>query len=120
MKGHIDAGRRALITIRLRPEAGAPVKEIEAWIDTGFTGDLVLPHSIIEDLQLVQSGSVDSQLGNGATAVLDTYSCVIEWFAEERRIEVVSSKVRIPLLGAGLLLSHRLTVDYLESTVQID
>jgi clan AA aspartic protease len=120
MNGRVDSGRRALVTIKLKRTATAPVREIEAWIDTGFNGDLVLPHSIIEELGLSQSATVDSQLGDGETAVLDTYSCLVDWFDRETQIQAISSKIRIPLLGVGLLINHRLTVDFPAKSLSIE
>ncbi len=43
MNGHVDSAGRALVRIRLTSAATATTIEIEAWIDTGFTGELVLP-----------------------------------------------------------------------------
>ena len=57
MIGRVDPGGRALLEVTLR--SGAVTQTVEVWIDTGFTGDLVLPQSVIDDWQLTQSGSVD-------------------------------------------------------------
>lgn len=120
MIGRIDTGRRALVFVKLKSAEAFLVKEVEAWIDSGFTGDLVLHHSMIEELGLSRSGTIDGQLGDGTTASMDTYHCVIDWLGIERRIQVVSSKVQIPLLGAGILAMHRLVVDYRAKTLTIE
>jgi predicted aspartyl protease len=46
---------------------------IDAWVDTGFTGDLVVPHSIIESLGLKSSGAIDGVLADGTQTLLETY-----------------------------------------------
>jgi predicted aspartyl protease len=43
MNGRVDSAGRALVRISVKPSATATAVEIEAWVDTGFTGELVLP-----------------------------------------------------------------------------
>lgn len=75
--------------------------EIEVWIDTGFTGDLVLPQFMIDEWQLAQSGSVDAILADGSQIELRTYSCMVEWFGRDRPLEVIAKDGDFPLLGVG-------------------
>jgi len=111
MKGRVDSGGRALVAIGLRATASSARIETEAWIDTGFTGDLVLPQAIIASLALVQSGTVNAELGDGSAVVMNTYTCLLDWFGVEQQIEVVANQGQIPLLGVGLLRDHKLAVD---------
>jgi clan AA aspartic protease len=120
MNGRVDAIGRALVPVRLKATPHGPSAVFDAWVDTGFTGELVLPLPIIQSLTLSQSGTVSAELANGEAVVVGTYSCVIDWFGMEQRIEVVASKGTIPLLGVGLLRKHRLTVDYESLTLAID
>jgi clan AA aspartic protease len=112
MIGRIDNRGRALVTIALRSVSGDQTSTVEAWIDTGFTGALILPRETIRNLGLSKVGSIGAELGDGSTVFLDRFSCVIEWFSEEREVEAVSNDGRFPLIGIGLLREHRLTVDY--------
>ena len=80
MKGRVDNAGRALIEIALRKSVEREWTQVEAWIDTGFTGDLVMPISSIERLGLELSGSVDAILADGSQIALSTYTCIIEWF----------------------------------------
>jgi clan AA aspartic protease len=93
---------------------------MEGWIDTGFTGELVLPLATISALALPQSGTVSAQLADGSLILLNTYTCLLEWFGERWQIEVVGNDGDCPLLGVGLLRAHKLTVDYRSGTVAID
>ena len=43
MNGRVDSAERALGRISVQPSATATAVEIEAWVETGFTGELVLP-----------------------------------------------------------------------------
>ena len=119
MMGRVDFSGRALVPVLIRPTAGAPGHDVEAWIDTGFTGDLVLPQQQIEHLSLPQSGTVQAVLADGSQVVLSTYSCVIDWFGTERHLEVVANDGQFPLLGVGLLLGLDLQISYRSRVVTI-
>ena len=45
MKGLVDLNGRALLTVEVRAVQDAPALPFEAWIDTGFTGELVMPRA---------------------------------------------------------------------------
>jgi clan AA aspartic protease len=119
MNGEVDNSGRALIVIRIRPSSSADETQLVAWVDTAFTGDLVIPQGTIEKLGLQQSAAVMAGLADGTQVVLETYSCVVEWFGEERIIEVVENDGQLPLLGVGLLRDRRLEIDYRSRTLSI-
>ena len=112
MRGRVDHGGRSLITVELRSAAGADATSLDVWIDTGLTGDLVLPRSIVDRLGLQESGSVDAILADGSQLELPTYTCVIQWFGFERSLEVIANDGEYPLLGVGLLLGLELRINY--------
>jgi clan AA aspartic protease len=112
MKGIVDQAGRAILEIQLRSNSSHPFRTIAVWIDTGFTGDLVLPQKIIDELGLKPSGTVDGILADGSQTVLTTYHCEIDWFGRIRNLEVIANSGTTPLLGVGLLLAKELVVDY--------
>jgi clan AA aspartic protease len=112
MNGSIDAYGRALLMVDVRPTETRESTAIEAWVDTGFNGDLVLPLSQIDDLDFPRSGSVDAVLADGSPIELNTYTCFVDWFGSNRRLEVVANEGEYPLLGVGLLLGLELRVNY--------
>ena len=120
MHGHVDSADRALVRLRLTSAATATTMEIEAWIDTGFTGELVLPQDQIAALGLPHSAVVTAELGDGSATVLAVYSCLIEWFGRVQQLEVIANTETSPLLGVGLLQGHRLTIDYAARTLSIE
>lgn len=120
MTGQVDAFRRPLLPISLRADSAASPVKVEAWIDTGFTGDLVLPQSLVTALQLLIVSRVDVGLADGSEAVLDTFAAYVDWFGELRRIEVIANTGQYPLLGAGLLAGHRLLIDYNACSLEIE
>jgi len=97
-----------------------PLCDLQAWIDTGFNGDLVLPQRQIDDLFLPPSGTVKATLADGSEVVLQRYSCLIDWFGENRDLEVVANDGEYPLLGIGLLVGHDLHISYRSSNVTIE
>ena len=120
MNGHVDGYGRALVTVTVRPSDVASRHEIQAWIDTGFNGDLVLPQQQIDDLALPQSGTVKAILADGSVVALKRYVCQIDWFNEQRDLEVVSNDGEYPLLGVGLLAGHDLHISYRTGTITIE
>jgi clan AA aspartic protease len=120
MNGHVDSHGRALVAVSVRPSHAAAIWEIQAWIDTGFNGDLVLPRRQIHDVALPQSGTVNAILADGSEVTLKTYTCLIDWFGEQRRVEVVANEGEYPLLGVGLLLGHDLRISYRSGDITIE
>jgi clan AA aspartic protease len=119
MIGQVDASGRALVPVPVRGSEAASTLEIEAWIDTGFTGELALPQQQITSLGLPQSGTVKAILADGSEVALKTYTCLIDWFGESRRLEVVANEGQFPLLGVGLLLGRDLHISYRSGEVTI-
>ncbi|QDU96796.1 clan AA aspartic protease [Lignipirellula cremea] len=111
-EGVVDNGGRALLLVKLRKSVNTDAETAEVWIDTGFTGDLVLPASAIESLELELSGSVDATLADGSEVALSTFSCLIEWFGHVKSLEIIANDGECPLLGVGLLLGLELRIDY--------
>lgn len=112
MNGEVDLNGRALLKIEIRSDEKASNSPIEVWVDTGFTGDLVLQKSLIERLGFQHSLMINAVLADGRKSRMMTFSAWIDWFGEGREIEVVAGEDRTALLGVGLLLGHCLTVDY--------
>jgi clan AA aspartic protease len=120
MNGRVDSGGRALLDIELILTRDAPPLSVTAWIDTGFTGDLVLPQTVIDELALTLSGTVAAVLADGSQVAMKTYRCFIHWFDELRRLEVVASEGECPLLGVGLLLDRELRIDYQSREITLE
>lgn len=112
MIGRIDASGRALLDVRSRRPVSHVETDVAVWIDTGFTGELVMPRPLIESLGLPLGPIVRAVLANGSSVELESFHCFLEWFGQWRSIEVVASAGEFPLLGVGLLMKQTLTVDY--------
>ncbi len=120
MKGIVDQFGRALMTFVIGTETGDETTEIAAWVDTAFNGELVMPRSMIEQAGLNQSAGIKARLADVKVVTLESFSCVVDWFGKQRPVEVIANDGELPLLGIGLLIGRRLTIDYIQLTVTIE
>ena len=120
MNGFVDLKGRALLTVLVGASADQAETPAEVWVDTAFTGELVLPLATIRSLGLEQSLVIDAVLGDGLQAEMDTFLGWIDWFGEVKEIEVVASEKQTALLGVMLMLDHRLEVDYRTLTLTLE
>jgi clan AA aspartic protease len=119
MKGIVDNEGRALLRLAIVASDAFKEVEVDLWIDTGLTGDLVLPRKLIELLGLTRSSSVDGVLADGTETVFDIYSCWLDWFDTKRDLEVIATDGETALLGVGLLLGNELHIDYANAVVTL-
>jgi predicted aspartyl protease len=108
----VDNSGRALLRIRLRNPVSATEFELDAWIDTGFTGELVVPLRQVVQFNLPLGSAIRGGLADGSEVELHTYTCLLDWFGQWKPIEDIANDGQFPLLGVGLLLDHVLCVDY--------
>ncbi len=92
---------------------------MDAWIDTGFTGELVLPQMHVTSLGLPLGTPVQAGLADGSVITLQAYVCLVEWFGVWKQIETVANTGQFPLLGVGLLQGHELSIDYRVGTLML-
>ena len=117
--GSVDGAGHALVSVTLsNPHTHASI-QCDAWIDTGFTGEVVLPQARIVALGLTGSAAVPAVLADGSIVNLPAYDCLISWLGQEVKIQVVANQGQYPLIGVGLLDGHYLAVDYQNRTVEI-
>lgn len=86
------------------------LRQCDFILDTGFTGSLVLPESVIEELGLVRIGSETVVLGNGEEHSFDYYMARIMWQGQLRRTDIYRSRSQ-SLLGMELLEGCHIAVD---------
>ena len=108
MQGYVNTGYEAVISLVIKHDS--KLKSINAVIDTGFTGFLSLPQSIIDELELPWSYSDFATLGDGSQTLFDVHNATIIWDGQFREIEINSADTD-PLLGMKMLRGFRLQVD---------
>ncbi|MEM9184997.1 MAG: clan AA aspartic protease [Planctomycetota bacterium] len=116
----MDSDGRALIDLKVAAPPERAATEVAAWIDTGFNGELVLPKNTVSGLGLVHSANVNAVLADGSTISLETFSCVLDWLGESRKLEVSANDGDHALLGVGLLVGHDLRIGYRAGEITIN
>jgi clan AA aspartic protease len=85
-------------------------QEIEAIIDTGFTGFLTLPFSLIVALGLSWLCRQPGILADGRVEFFDVFVATVIWDGHPRTVEVEAAKTE-PLVGMSLLDRQSLRED---------
>ena len=111
MQGYVNANCEAIISVVIKN--GSKLKSVNAVIDTGFTGFLSLPATIITELDLAWSYRERATLGDGSETLFDIYDATVIWNGQLREIEISSADTD-PLVGMSLLRGYRLQVDTIE------
>ena len=106
--GKIRADREAVIGLEI--VGLAQRVKIEAVIDTGFTGYLMLPSDLIDRLNLPLIGKRDVILADGTNVSLNLYRVKVIWHSVERVVYVLRADTE-SLVGMSLLHGSRLTLD---------
>jgi clan AA aspartic protease len=115
MQGLVDQNCEAMIRLVVGG-TDSQRQVIDAVIDTGFTGFLTLPLSVLLNLDLRAYRREQGTLGDGSTCIFDVYRGVINWDGEFRRIDINASDTT-PLVGMGLLYGYRVQFDAIEGGV---
>ena len=91
------------VKIRVRSVAQpAIIREVEAMLDTGFTGYLTLPENILSEIGAMPVGIQSARTGDGNITRFRCYRGVVEWDGEERKVRILHSQT-FPLVGMNLL-----------------
>jgi clan AA aspartic protease len=106
--GVVDANLNATIPLAVRDVAGV-MQHIEAVIDTGFTGFLTLPPTVIAALGLTWLSREQGTLADGSTRLFDVYRTAVMRDGQLRTVTAEAIDV-VPLIGMELLQGHDLRI----------
>jgi clan AA aspartic protease len=115
MNGRVDQNCEATIRFVVSNESEQK-QVIDAVIDTGFTGFLTLPMTVINNLNLRLYSREEGTLGDGSTCIFDVYSGLVIWDGEYRYIDVNAAETD-PLVGMSLLYGYRMQLDVIEGGI---
>jgi clan AA aspartic protease len=82
-------------------------REVEAVIDTGYTGSLTLPSVLIAALGLRFRSVERALLADGSECLFDVYHGRVVWDRQVRRVLIEQADAE-PLIGMRLLRGHEL------------
>jgi clan AA aspartic protease len=109
IRGTVTPQHEAVVPLRIRGSGGNEL-DVDAIIDTGFSGFLTLPPALISTMNLPLRSQIDIQLGDGTVRAIDTYDLEVEWNGVW--IKVVASEIdTTPLLGMSLLARHQMFME---------
>ena len=109
IEGVVNFAYEAVIPLSLRGPAGQ-AQEVEAVIDTGFTGFVTLPPSLVAELGLVFMGTSEATLADGSEVSFDAYDVTVLWEGQPRDV-LIDEADTTPLVGMLLLDRHNLNID---------
>jgi clan AA aspartic protease len=112
IRGTVNAKLEAFVTLHVLGPNDHSLK-VEAEVDTGFSGYLVLDKLAIEALALRRFGVNEGTLADGSRTRFETYTATLDWHGAVRPVIVVSSDGG-SLVGMSLLRGSRLLLEVIE------
>ena len=109
--GKVNANREATLWLQVRGPAGQ-VQEIEAVIDTGFNGFLILPPAVVATLGLIPLTRGRAVLANGREDVFAIYEVTVVWDGQPLTVE--AGALEATLVGMSLLYGQELRMYVVE------
>ena len=109
IEGVVNDAYEAVISLSLEGPEGQP-HEIQVVIDTGYSGFLTLPVSLVTQLGLPSLGRGHAVLANDDEVEFDVYSVTVLWEGQPRLVEADATG-STPLAGMLLLDGHALNID---------
>jgi len=107
--GAVNNFREAVVLLAVGGPGGQQ-HEIEAVIDTGFTGSLSIPSAIITLLNLPFRRRGRAVLADGSETIFDVHEATIIWDGHLHRVAVDAAETD-PLVGMSLLNRYQLTIE---------
>ena len=109
IEGVVNAAYEPVVTVAVQGPSGQ-TREIEAVIDTGFTGFLTLPPGLVSELGLPFLTGNRATLADGSEVTFPSYGVEVLWDGEPVYIEADAADTT-PLVGMRLLDRHNLNID---------
>ena len=109
IQGYVNDAYEAIISFTLQGPLGQ-TRDIEAVIDTGYTGFLTLTPVLVTELQLQYRNRDLAILADGREAIFDVYGVTVLWDGNNRQVDAYVSDAT-PLVGMRLLHGHNLNIE---------
>ena len=108
IEGAVNAAFQPIVTLPLLGPDGQSL-EIDAVVDTGYSGFLTLPTSVATELGLDFGGADRVTLADGSELTFPIYYVTVMWDGVARNIPAFAAD-NVPLLGMSLLDGHDLSI----------
>jgi clan AA aspartic protease len=107
--GVVTTSRAAVVQVMVRGAHSRDVP-VDTVIDTGFTGFLTLPPTLIAMLGLTFAGTTRATLGDGSTVSIDVFEATVVWDNHDRLVTVLAAQGGA-LVGMAMLFGYRLLLE---------
>ena len=107
--GRVTATRKPLVPVTILDSESSP-HTIQFVVDTGFTGQLLLPDRYLARLGLPITDWIDARPATGAFLRIPYVEATVVWQGSRRQAPIVELDSE-PLLGMEFLWNHRITID---------
>ncbi len=109
IQGTVNDAYEAVISLTVQGPSGRS-REVEAVIDTGFTGLLLLPPALATELGLPFLTNEPALLADGSLVRFSVHDATVLWDGELRRVYAHLSDAT-PLIGMRMLGDHDLSIE---------
>ncbi len=109
IEGVVNAAYEPIVRLAVQGPSGQ-TSDIEAVIDTGFTGFLTVTPVLVTELGLDLRGTSRATLADGSEATFDVHDVAVLWDGQPVYIEADVADTT-PLVGMRLLDRHNLSID---------
>ena len=108
IEGYVNANLEAVVPLSLRGPGGQE-REVDTVIDTGYSGSLALPPSLVAELELPYVLSSRATLADDTEVAFSVYRVTALWDSGPRQIEA-DAVGSTPLVGMAMLDNHDLDI----------
>ena len=109
IEGVVNAAYEAVVVLVVQGSSGQ-AREIEAIIDTGFTGFLTVTPALAAELELSLEGASRATLADGSEVTFDVYDVAVLWDGQPKYV-LADAADTTPLVGMRMLDRHNLNID---------
>jgi clan AA aspartic protease len=110
--GVVNASHEATIRLPVQAASGQE-QEIEVILDTGFSGSLTLPPTLINALGLPFRSRGSAILADGSYAHFDIHVAMVVWDGLPRNVLIEAAETD-PLIGMSLLYGHDIHIQVID------
>ena len=109
IQGVVNASHEAVVALHLQGTEGC-TRDIEAVVDTGYSGFLALPAGLVAKLELPFAYLGQALLANDDEVTFDVHDVTVLWDGQPRHIKADATG-STPLMGMAMLDDHNLNVE---------
>jgi len=115
MNGYVNEDREPVLEISI-PGLDEP---LEAIVDTGFNGTLLIPRRYAEQAGFLLRATEHFMLADGSLMQAAVMRGKILWFGMEQEVDVVTVEADSVLLGTEMLDGSKLEIDFVRRRLSI-